>query len=713
MIQLPDLPPGSYVAVDTETSGLYVDDGARVATVQLAWFDGGLLPDQEQYRPPRADREDLTTTIEPPPFGPGLPIHEAIYAFDQGIDTPLGPKTNLPAAMQKSKKRRLQPSLLEEDQVPNHEPHEYLALMHWLADKNLIFHNAKFDVEMLEAGLRGRESKRVMLPRLVDQIYWDTQVMCLALWPWEPSSLKPTGERLWGEVEREPQRRLMEWVRKHDMRFDLAPWSLLAPYATKDAVLTLRLMLVQFVAMREQSLMDYATAVQVADREIALAKCLTKMESRGVGWDSVGALNEAQRLAGLGDQLAAAVIEVIRSNRPELAPRSAATLTDATMKRFWFDSEDDGGLGLFPVKMNDTGPSVDQEVVATLVKRGVPGAAEWQRLVKVDTARSMWYKGWSVLAGPPDPHWHHEIPTRSKPTRLRTSFNQGRTIRDGKGGTISGRLAVARWQAQAIPHTYQLPIDEFDPPLQAVNDLIRTDPGYVAVEIDMSQCEFRVAAAVSGCSTMIEAFREGLDVHDDTTERMFRIDKSASDWGFKRNVSKRLGLGMIYGAGIGTIARQIEKFTGERVAEEEIGVWVNEYRAVYPELGRKSRWAYRQAESKRLIQLAGGRYRWFGPGEEFSKAYNQLIQGGVAEMMKEAMVRVDEELPGTMLLQVHDSLVFEFPQLLAVDMCQRAQHMLVTVFEDEFNVPFRADAKVWATPDGNRDAFEWVVKEPF
>jgi DNA polymerase I-like protein with 3'-5' exonuclease and polymerase domains len=579
-----------------------------------------------------------------------------------------------------------------------------------LAQHHLIYHNAKFDTLMLQAGLRGKEGRRFRLPRLVDRIYWDTQVMCLVLWPWESSRLKDTAERLWGEVERDTQRKLHQWLKAHGMRFDLAPWSLLAPYATKDAELTLRLALVQFLALREQELYTVFQGHEIAEREVALASVLTKMESRGVGWDTTLALDEAARLARLELTLATDICEIIRSTAPAITC-SPATLTEDTIRRFWFSDE---GLDRFPVQVTSEGtPSVAKDVVDTLIRSDVPAAREWSNLSKVTNARSMWYKGWSILAGPPDQHWHGDTPSAARPPRLRTSFNQGRTMFDDKGGTISGRLAVARWQAQAKPHAYQLPTDLFDPPLVSVDALLRTDPGYVAVELDLSQVEFRVAAAISGCVTMVEAFKRGLDVHDETTLRMFNIDRSAADWNFKRNVAKRCGLGMIYGAGVQTIGRQIEKFTGEWVAEEEIAKWVNEYNSVYPEFKRSARAVERAAERKGMVRLAGGRMRWFGPGEQFHKAFNQKIQGGVAEMMKAAMVEVEREVPGCLLLQVHDSLVCEFPILLAADSTRAVSSIMTGTFEREFGVPFRADAKVWASPDGDVDQYEWIVKEPF
>ena len=704
-IVLPDIPPGAIVACDTETSGLYVDDGARVAVVQVAWYEGGGLPVLHQFKHPQKDGSHLH-----PPYAPDVPLHSAMFPFDQGLVTPLGPKTDIPVSMQRSKKRRIQESLFPEDEAPNLPPHDYLALMEWLTQFRLVFHNAKFDVEMLQSGLRGKEDKRSRLPRLVDNIYWDTQVMCLVLWPWAKSSLKPTMMRLCGEQEGEAQRALEKWVKAHDMRYDLAPWSLLGPYADYDPRLTIRLAVLQDLAMREGELAPPWELEEIFKREVALARTLTRMESRGVGWDIDLAYEQANRLAKEADFHAEYILQIIADKCPEIAPRTTGGITEDVMRRFWFSEE---GLHLLPPKVHDTGQaSVDKEVVERLVKDGVPAAEHWQALSKAEHANSMWYRGWSALAGPPDPHWHGQLhPRHKRPARLRTSFNQGRSIMDGKGGTISGRLAVARWQAQATPHNYQLP--KLDPPLVTVRECFRTDPRHVAVEIDLSQCEFRVAAAVSGCRTMITAFEEGLDIHDETCRRMFRIQDDAPDWFFKRQVSKRCGLGMIYGAGVFTIGRQIEKFTGEWVSDEEITEWVGEYKRTYPELVRKSKWAQRQAERNGVIRLAGGRVRWFGPGEEVHKAFNQLVQGSVAEIMKVAMNRVEEEVPGTQLLQVHDSVVCEYPQLNADMMCSQTRHVIQDTFEQEFGVKFKTDAKLWATPDGCPEGWEWVVKPPF
>jgi DNA polymerase I-like protein with 3'-5' exonuclease and polymerase domains len=690
VIPLPDLKPGAWVACDTETSGLYVDDGARVSVVSIAWFEGGVLPEIDQFKYPQKDGSHLE-----PPYAPSQPLHSAVFAFDHGVDPPLGFKSDLPPAVQRRKKTRLQPSLLQEDEAPNLTPHDYVTLMEWLSVMRLVFHNAKFDLHILHQGLRTKESKRRLLPDLTDSTAWDTQIMCPVLWPDCPSGLKPTSERLFGVQEAEPQRRLKAWLSNHGYRFDLAPWDLLSPYAAQDAELTLRLKVVQDLAIREGELIPTPDLMEVAEREHDLCRTLTRMESRGVGWDLDGAIEQANRLAERAVDLRSKISSIIAGHVTQIAV-SPEGISEDLMRRFWFTEE---GLGRFPVSMTDKGKAqVTKSVVDSLAKEGVPAAEEWAELAKVENAVSMWYRGWSVLAGPPNPKWHREVPQGDRPARLRTSFNQGRTLGDGKGGTISGRLAVARFQAQAMPHDYQLP--RFDPPLVTPRQLLRTDPGYVAVEIDLSQCEFRVAAAVADCKPMIDAFARGLDVHDETTRRMFKIDKDHPKWEFDRQVAKRCGLGMLYGAGVFTIGTQIETFTGISVAEEEIFAWVTEYKRTYPELVRKSRAVQRLAERNRIVRLAGGRVRWFGPGEEYHKAFNQLIQGSVGEMMKEAMVRVERQVPAALLLQVHDSLVLELPALTVGGHTKIAQSIICQTFEEEFGVPFRADAKIWATPDG-------------
>ena len=192
---LPDLPQHHLVAFDTETSGLFVDDGARVSIVSVAWCDD--------------DEAPLET------------MHSYVFPFDQGtLD-----KVNLP--------RKFQGDGMF-GTVDNLPLEELDFLAGWLHENDLTAHNAKFDCHIMAAGHRKHGPGWDLEPDVV----WDSQIVQVLLDPRENSSLKPTAERLNllpGQDERIGEVRLKAWLAKHctqdNPRYDLAPWDVIAPYA--------------------------------------------------------------------------------------------------------------------------------------------------------------------------------------------------------------------------------------------------------------------------------------------------------------------------------------------------------------------------------------------------------------------------------------------------------------------------------------------------
>jgi len=454
------------------------------------------------------------------------------------------------------------------------------------------------------------------------------------------------------------------------------------PYAAKDAEQTLRLYDVQQFAIDIGEAGEADQVRLAAEREIDTAIVLYRMEQRGVGFAAAEMLDEAEKISREVDVLCAEIRSSLVANYgyPQNVP-----LTEGTFRDLWFNR-----LGMFPPKMTDKGAaSVADDAVRELEAKGAPLANAYRHMNKLNKCLSMWYTTWPKMVGDPEPGWHdgqHYWP------RLRTSYNQARTFDDGHkgGGTVSGRLAVQRVQLQAIPQNYQIP-DGIKP----VRKFFRADPGYQIWEVDLGQAEFRVAAGLSKCGKMLDAFAAGDDVHSATCRLMFGVDESSPDWKFKRAVAKRLNFGMLYGAGAQTIRNQIEESTGEKPPLEELQEWLDTYRKTYPELGRMSRQTQRQVEHSRRVTLAGGRIRYFHPSEPEHKAFNQLIQGGVAEMMKEAMIRVEMAMPGIMLLQIHDSIIVEVKEN-SMDQVARLRKIMESTFAEHFApAKFITDAEMW------------------
>lgn len=617
-----DLPDDSdlIVAVDTECSGLHPDDGARVSIVSVAWSNGS-----------------------------------RVFPFDQGPYTWLGPKL-LP-------RKYPGPSLFDKDE--NLGIDEWWGLCRWLSRQQLVFHNATYDLTMIAAGLRGMRGSGYDLS---SSYVWDTMVVAPLLWPNERVSLDHLGNLVLGR-SKDHANALNSWRKRYldadSMgRYDLVPNDLVLPYAQQDPELTLALYQVETEMVDEG-----AASWEAVDREIDLALVLYRMQQAGIGFDVDECRHQDSLLAKMEDLYSIKVAEIIG--------KSAAT--EDTMRRYWFDE-----LSVDPVKLTpDEKPAVSADVVRALVTANVPAAAEWQSLVKVRTARKMWYGPWPKLAG--------------EDGRLRTVYRQTKSasnIDDDSGperGARSARLAVERVQMQAIPHDYQIPEG-----IVPIRKLFRARPGHRLVEIDISQAEMRAVAGLSRCKSLLDRFAAGEDAHTATCRLVFRIDQDEPRWDFYRGVAKRLNFGIVYGAGIPTLAAQIEQWTGH-TTEAEVGEWWADAKRSMPEIFAMSRALRRHAEDTRQVPLVGGRVRFFAPFEFVHKAMNAQIQGSVAVAMADAMIEISRlHEPDLLLLQIHDSIVIEPPQEQADQITVECQQIICDVFEHHFHAPFVSDSKVWA-----------------
>lgn len=529
--------------------------------------------------------------------------------------------------------------------APNINWTEWLDVHRWLLRQWLIAHNAKADLWFAWCGLREGVATDGYCTQadLESRLVWDTMVVEALLHPGQRVSLDLVAEREgWNEPYRASDKAMKDWARKHKVggvvRYDLAPWDILQPYLEGDLERSWMLAQKQFALVR-----DGALSHTLVQRENELVRTLFKMERRGLPYNTAGSLKAAA--AARNEMLA------IAHDLPFDPSSKAETVR-------WLQ---DAGVHLYKTEKGEW--QVDQAAITRAIKAGVPYASYYQTWTKLQTARGLWYLGWAAKAGDDG--------------RIRADYRQVKTWEgNSSSGTVSGRFAVSRVNVQAIPGKRQIP--EGYPYMQ---DLIKSEPPLHLYEADISQAEMRVVAVLAGCTPMLQGFADGFDAHDSTTRLVWGIEKDHPDWFARRQVAKRLGFGVIYGAGIRTLADQILLFTGEDMGEEAVRALWDRYRAAFPQLFRYSRMVQRMAESKGFIVLPGGKLRAFYPGEPLHKAMNQMIQGAVAVGMVEAMLAIERELPGILVGNVHDSVMLECH---TKDVAIRAGRIISDVFESWF-----------------------------
>lgn len=229
--------------------------------------------------------------------------------------------------------------------------------------------------------------------------------------------------------------------------------------------------------------------------------------------------------------------------------------------------------------------------------------------------------------------------------------------------------------------------------------------GHYLLAADYSQIELRVLAHLSGDHAMTDAFLRGEDIHAATANRLFGIpiDKVSRD---QRRVAKIINFGLLYGMSAFRLAREAG------LPYDEAEKVLQAYFASFPSIESYLNNIVQEAITKGYVETILGRRRYFevlqqNPTSNAGRAAeraakNHPIQGSAAEIIKIAMVQIDEWLTeagkqSRMVLQVHDELVFEVPEAELDEVVPR----LVEIMEGamSLSVPLKVDAKVgynWA-----------------
>lgn len=757
-ILLAQCPPTHPLAWDTETSGLWVDAGARVSTVSVAWI---LDDDQVGWWTEKLDgmgtdqylwdtgiwtlRKEITAGARSSEWPKGDWATEDwvlsfAWPFDQGARGTGKPEDDTECIVAHGSGGLL--SQLTEGGVwspdkpmadsENLSGIEWSALCavlgHWGQEVGLTAHNAKFDIHQMQAGVRwhgpGAHGYGVDLLGIVD---WDTQGGADVWTGWRTAdtgkpttSLKPTAQWLWGVDEGDEKAVISKYLKKMKLpagRWDLMPWRIIAKYADKDARQTARMRRWQEgEAKRVKSASggkqyaEYGWTVGQGGagfrRRMETMEMLVRVERRGLPYSSELAWSVVVEL----DQR----IETVES---ALAAELGGQVTLPMAKHYWFGSGDKMSSSKIDVRghgYQDYGrteagePVVDIATLAKMERDGLPLVAEWQAYKKLTDAKSRWYQGWTQRAGADG--------------RLRTGFRQN--------GTASGRFSVEEIQLQAIPADYKIkggPLEGLATP----RDLIEAGvpDGYELWEMDLAQAELRVAAQMAGCTRMLEMIDAGEDLHGYTAKELFDIDESHEDWGMFRQVAKRGNFSLIFGVGWKTFSATLWKEAGVDWGEQQTRQMITAWNALYPEfqaaikshervvMNRYGQYGVGWIEDK-----ATGERRWFTKWdiEYFNpdrqrmekgahKAFNQRVQPALAQygidrwlgeeryLMKRYSGTKHEKVGAGLVLMVHDSSVLLLPKGDAAVVVPDLSRMGLDLWERRFpGLPGGLDATAWA-----------------
>ena len=234
--------------------------------------------------------------------------------------------------------------------------------------------------------------------------------------------------------------------------------------------------------------------------------------------------------------------------------------------------------------------------------------------------------------------------------RVHTSFNQA--------VAATGRLSSSDPNLQNIPIRTELG--------REIRRAFVADPGAVLISADYSQIELRVLAHLSGDATLIEAFRRGEDIHQQTANRVFGQDSGLDPHELRRR-AKIVNYALLYGKTAFTLARDIG--VSQQSAQEFIDAYFEGFPAVRTyidtvvERARETGVVTTMFGRRRLVPELTSRNGQIRAAAE-RVAVNMPIQGTAADILKRAMIDIHGALPAgaRMILTVHDELVFEVPE---------------------------------------------------
>ena len=256
--------------------------------------------------------------------------------------------------------------------------------------------------------------------------------------------------------------------------------------------------------------------------------------------------------------------------------------------------------------------------------------------------------------------------------------------------TATGRLSSTEPNLQNIPVRTDLGAE--------IRKMFVPKPGFVLVDADYSQIELRVLAHIADDKTMQEAFQSGSDIHTATASQVFGVPASQVT-PLQRRHAKAVNFGIVYGISEFSLAEDIG------VSRYEAKAYIDSYLNHYANVRRYMHQVVEDARQKGYTQTLFGRRRYIPEltSSNFNVrsgaeriALNTPIQGTAADIIKLAMIRVEQALnqsypDANLLLQVHDELIVECPEEIAPEVAALVSREMEAVVS--LSVPLTAEAK--------------------
>lgn len=430
---------------------------------------------------------------------------------------------------------------------------------------------------------------------------------------------------------------------------DLPP-SAVYEYAAEDADITLRLK-----NKLEPELTRLGADRLFREIEMPLMPVLAEMELEGVRIDTDALAETSNVLTARMEEIEQRIYDQAGETFNIASPRQVGDVLFSKMKI------------VEKPKKTKTGQFVTSEEVLQTLKSKHPIVADILEHRGLKKLLGTYVDALPKLINPRTGHIH-------------TSFNQ--TV------TATGRLS------SSDPNLQNIPVRGEDG--KEIRKAFVPEPGCLFFSADYSQIELRVMAHLSGDGNMIEAFREGHDIHAATAAKIYKeaLDSVTRD---QRTKAKRANFGIIYGITVFGLAERLD------ISRDEARRLIDGYFESFPAVHQYMEQAKETARSHGYVETLFGRRRYLPDinsrnatvrGFAERNAINAPIQGTAADIIKVAMIRIarrfrEENLKSKMILQVHDELNFS----VLPEEKERVERIVMEEMEGAFpmQVPLTAD----------------------
>ena len=425
------------------------------------------------------------------------------------------------------------------------------------------------------------------------------------------------------------------------------------PYACEDVIVTNELnKLLDHKLERYPKLMALYQNI-----ELPLIEIMLKLERNGALVDELSLFNQQVEIK--------AEMNIIQAQAFEIAGDEFNLESPKQIQQILFSEE---GFGLEPKKKTAKGqPSTNEEALKLLDHPLVDLIMSYRTLTKLNST------------------YLEALPKQINRNtgRLHTSYHQA--------VTATGRLSSSKPNFQNIPIRTEQGAQ--------IRSAFIANKGNVILAADYSQIELRIMAHISEDKSLIESFRNNVDVHRSTAAQVFNteLDKVTKD---QRRKAKAINFGLIYGMSAFGLAKQID------VSRTEAKQYIDGYFENYPGVLKFMDETKEKAKSQGYVETILGRRLYLPQINAKNKmlqqhalrtAINAPMQGSSADIIKKAMLDIqawiDAEDNGIkMIMQVHDELVFEVQEEKSIEYAEIIRSMMAETLK--LSIPLDVDVGI-------------------